>query len=567
MTHFVLHILKLNLIAGFIILLVKLLSGSLKSRFTAQWKYFVWFMISLILLVPVPCSGDFALFHIKTPVHTETLKDIQDISHISAAADTLADVSSGVLRETPERAGQHDSHPDGGLFSISYDTAARIFLSVWLIGAALRSSCEIFFYCRSLRRLQKMSIPVYQSFTIQAYTHVCRIKGISSPPSLMQNAGLSTPLLAGLFRPRLYLPAKGYTAEELRLIFHHELSHYVRRDLWYKMLLRLCAVIYWFNPFLFLMLKEAENDVENLCDAGVVRRCSSEEHRLYRRLLLKTAALQNRIPYTAASLNDNNMPFKDRILYMQNLRHLKRSLVPGIMVILLLITVNISFVFSTSADNTPSSGYNNTADTVSDPAARETDGGVSPVNTAVNMIPADNTADISPAAADLSSVSPSPDQADDREDTAQNQEDSYSTDDTYENDYTGNTYETGHYDSGDTDYSHETDIYDPAVEDIEDGSNPDTPEQPDSGFTDTGEENTSTEDTSTKDATPEDAGSQTTDRNSIMTEISDPFNLYSWDPGTDSYIPYQQAESDGSPIGRGNGWYYFDAESCTYQPW
>lgn len=74
MTHFVLHILKLNLIAGFIILLVKLLSGSLKSRFTAQWKYFVWFMISLILLVPVPCSGDFALFHIKTPVHTETLK-------------------------------------------------------------------------------------------------------------------------------------------------------------------------------------------------------------------------------------------------------------------------------------------------------------------------------------------------------------------------------------------------------------------------------------------------------------------------------------------------------------
>src|SRR5699024_3215830 len=182
------------------------------------------------------------------------------------------------------------------------------------------------------------------------------------PPSLMQNAGLSTPLLAGLFRPRLYLPAKGYTAEELRLIFHHELSHYVRRDLWYKMLLRLCAVIYWFNPFLFLMLKEAENDVENLCDAGVVRRCSSEEHRLYRRLLLKTAALQNRIPYTAASLNDNNMPFKDRILYMQNLRHLKRSLVPGIMVILLLITVNISFVFSTSADNTPASGYNNTED-------------------------------------------------------------------------------------------------------------------------------------------------------------------------------------------------------------
>ena len=50
-------------------------------------------------------------------------------------------------------------------------------------------------------------------------------------------------------------------------------------------------------------------------------------------------------------------------------------------------------------------------------------------------------------------------------------------------------------------------------------------------------------------------------------EISDPYDLYSWDGGTNSYIPYQQAGSDGSPIGRGNGWYYFDAEEGEYLPW
>ncbi len=50
-------------------------------------------------------------------------------------------------------------------------------------------------------------------------------------------------------------------------------------------------------------------------------------------------------------------------------------------------------------------------------------------------------------------------------------------------------------------------------------------------------------------------------------EINDPHDLYSWDGGTNSYIPYQQAGSDGSPIGRGNGWYYFDAEEGEYLPW
>lgn len=50
-------------------------------------------------------------------------------------------------------------------------------------------------------------------------------------------------------------------------------------------------------------------------------------------------------------------------------------------------------------------------------------------------------------------------------------------------------------------------------------------------------------------------------------DISDPYDLYSWDEGTGQYIPFQQAESDGSPVGRGNGWYYYDEDSGEYLPW
>ena len=50
-------------------------------------------------------------------------------------------------------------------------------------------------------------------------------------------------------------------------------------------------------------------------------------------------------------------------------------------------------------------------------------------------------------------------------------------------------------------------------------------------------------------------------------EVRDPYDLYSWDPGTNSYIPFQAAESDCSPVGRGNGWYYYDENSGEYVPW
>lgn len=41
----------------------------------------------------------------------------------------------------------------------------------------------------------------------------------------------------------------------------------------------------------------------------------------------------------------------------------------------------------------------------------------------------------------------------------------------------------------------------------------------------------------------------------------------SWDSETGTYIPYQQADGNGEPIGRGNGWYYYDEESGAYMPW
>ena len=34
-----------------------------------------------------------------------------------------------------------------------------------------------------------------------------------------------------------------------------------------------------------------------------------------------------------------------------------------------------------------------------------------------------------------------------------------------------------------------------------------------------------------------------------------------------SYIPYQQAEGAGEPVGKGNGWYYYDNDAGTYLPW
>lgn len=369
MAEFALHILKLNIISAVVIFLVLGLSVLLKNRFTARWKYVVWLAVAMSLLVPARLPSNFSLINFKVPgIESSGNEKITAKRIISADADSANVNSSKVNSEDSSTADSkmQDTAVTGKAFTgavlkdeVQSDSAsaslsgrhivplaAKIFMIVWLAGAVIKLLAEICAYCFSMRSLKRMSLPVNDLMKWKMYRDVCEQKGIRRRPELMQNAGLSTPLLAGLFRTKLYLPAVSYSAKELKLVYHHELTHYLHRDLWYKMLLRICASVYWFNPVLLFMLWEADKDIENLCDAEVVRVCSRAERKLYRKLLLRTVAIDNQVPYVTASLNDSSMVFKDRILYMLNMKKLRKNVLPGVILAMVLVGGNLAFGFS-----------------------------------------------------------------------------------------------------------------------------------------------------------------------------------------------------------------------------
>lgn len=369
MAEFALHILKLNIISAVVIFLVLGLSVLLKNRFTARWKYVVWLAVAMSLLVPARLPSNFSLINFKVPgTESSGNEKITAKRIISADADSANVNSSKVNSEDSSTADskmqdtavtgkastgavlKDEVQSDSASASLSgrhiVPLAAKIFMIVWLAGAVIKLLAEICAYCFSMRSLKRMSLPVNNLMKWKMYRDVCEQKGIRRRPELMQNAGLSTPLLAGLFRTKLYLPAVSYSAKELKLVYHHELTHYLHRDLWYKMLLRICASVYWFNPALLFMLWEADKDIENLCDAEVVRVCSRAERKLYRKLLLRTVAIDNQVPYVTASLNDSSMVFKDRILYMLNMKKLRKNVLPGVILAMVLVGGNLAFGFS-----------------------------------------------------------------------------------------------------------------------------------------------------------------------------------------------------------------------------
>ena len=356
MEVFVLHILKLNIIAAVVILLVKVLAALLKGKVSARWKYVIWLIVAVSLTVPLQLPADLSVVNFNVPqyrtydrqnlnpngsmVGTENQGNrLQNLENMQSLNKNTQNSSENFSQKVPV---MRDSGRWMGI-------AAVIFTAVWLVVAILKLAGEFLAYYLSMKNLERMSLLVSDPVSIQMYREVCQKKHVRRIPELRQNAGLTTPLLAGLFHTKLYLPATGYSAEERKLVFYHELTHYNHRDLWYKMFLRICASIYWFNPFLLLMQKEADKDIENLCDTDVIHRVSLEENRLYRQLLLRTVAMDNQVPYVSASLNDSGMVFKDRILYMLNIRKFRRGLLPGILMAVLLVGGNLAFSVSAEA--------------------------------------------------------------------------------------------------------------------------------------------------------------------------------------------------------------------------
>ena len=89
---------------------------------------------------------------------------------------------------------------------------------------------------------------------------------------------IGSPMLVGISRPRIVLPQVAFEGNELYFVLKHELVHYKRKDLCYKLLVLAATAIHWFNPIVYLMAKAIGALCEMSCDDNVIH-CASDEIR------------------------------------------------------------------------------------------------------------------------------------------------------------------------------------------------------------------------------------------------------------------------------------------------
>ena len=139
-------------------------------------------------------------------------------------------------------------------------------------------------------------------------------------------ASLRSPLLVGIVKPRLYLPAhwSSWSPDELRGVVAHELAHRDNRDIWVLIFQGIAMALFCVNPLVWLLNRRLTFLRELRCDEAVLRETNLTPAE-YGRLLIDF--VDRRPALSALYFNERGTALKKRLEYVLNFKedNVKRS--------------------------------------------------------------------------------------------------------------------------------------------------------------------------------------------------------------------------------------------------
>ena len=288
------NFLEISVAMSFVIIFVFIISKMFSNKYKMKWRYFVWLFIAIRLLIPINIKVDKPVIDIVPPdTNVEITVPMfgRNIENMKDNFNTVNenDVNDNANENTSEINQDLNEVSNGNTNEIALVNSKQIKLInfiqiVWIAGMVISFLFYlinfIIFKIKIKGHLEKMNSKLFEQIknelNIKRNVNLCKCSLINSP------------VFVGFVSPIILMPYTNYADEELKLIYKHELTHFKRMDVWYKLILVIASVVHWFNPLVYLMRRYASKDIEYTCDDIVTKDLSLEQRKEYSRVILKT---------------------------------------------------------------------------------------------------------------------------------------------------------------------------------------------------------------------------------------------------------------------------------------
>lgn len=321
-------IIQTTIISSLEIWVILILKKNLFKKYTKKFNYYIWILVILRLIIPfrIPINVEwkflqgFDINNIKIVseinenkfdnIHTN-LDDMEQYVISSEKSDKTSDIETSEINNGYEENDKTRTIDNIRILKskfIIFNHKFRLYsklICIWIFVAVSIFIFRFISYFRMKNIIFDLSYDIddleemlnsnltlkdiaYNQKILKIYNELQDEMGIAKDIQLRVCEDISIPFGIGIFEKHIVLPQIDYKEKELRWILKHELTHYKNNDLIYKFIITFLSIIYWFNPFIYIMNKEINNDCELFCDEHVLRDYDFKEKQDYALTIIKS---------------------------------------------------------------------------------------------------------------------------------------------------------------------------------------------------------------------------------------------------------------------------------------
>lgn len=190
---------------------------------------------------------------------------------------------------------------------------------LWFAGASIKLLLSLYSWKKTMRMVK--SLPESDNQAALLVLNECNAAFPKpAPVRLLTSPDIFSPLIVGVRTPVIIIPDLELKRSEWSFIFRHELSHYYRGHLLFRIFFELLTDLYFWNPLLYLLKKQFYRLLEFSADEEAVSSLSLLHRIRYSECLLKImragSGAASAVPTYGISFGSSD--FTDRIKRITN---------------------------------------------------------------------------------------------------------------------------------------------------------------------------------------------------------------------------------------------------------
>ena len=313
-------------LAASVFVLLACLVRPLTKRLPKRVNCILWIFCLVRLLCPFSFRGGFSLLPRRVAALAADVSGGAD-SAVLAAEHAIGTVSEALGGAAPAGSETMASAGSAAPFALSF---AEVLPIIWLAGVLVFAAAALLSALRLRKRLADR-VPADPA-AVSGPADPVR-SGLPARVRVYTVPGLGSAFVAGVFRPRVYLPG-GLSETERRCVLAHESAHLRHGDPLWKALAFGALMLHWANPLVWLAFRLFGSDMEMAADEDALDRTRGIAKADYSQIILNSAAGRSGLPLSSIAFGSGSV--KGRIRNVLAFRKIPRTVSTALLTLALL---------------------------------------------------------------------------------------------------------------------------------------------------------------------------------------------------------------------------------------